>query len=117
MGKVEGNPEKLKFLIWVDYMQDKNQASLKLRRPGADQELSPWEEELLPVLERVEVKDGETVAPQTLPHLSVEYEFTTVTFQEERKERKEKKEKAQKKEKKTNEENLKPATNYEVRAR
>merc|ERR1719507_2115478 len=132
--KVGGNPEILEFLIWVDYMpgNQENQASLELRKPGAGQVLSPWEEELLPVLERVEVKNGETVAPQTLPHLSVEYEFTTVTFQEgkegkegkdtkegkEGKDPKEDKEgKETKEEKETNEENLKPATNYEVRAR
>lgn len=112
--KVEENLEEFEFLIWVDYMQKENQASLELRKAsegGVPEILSPWEEELLPVLERVEVKKGKIVTPQTLPHLSIEYEFTTITVQEG------KREKGTKEEKETNEENLKPATNYEVRAR
>merc|ERR1712243_445414 len=75
--KVKENQENFEFLIWVEYMQEENQKSLELRRSDKSEPLTPWEEELLPVLDRIEVKDGKTVTPQSLPYLSVEYEFTT----------------------------------------
>ena len=58
------NPERFKFLIWVDYMQEENNKSLEIIGRGP-KVLSPWEDGLPPVMEHIDVEHGKIVIPQS----------------------------------------------------
>ena len=92
--KKEEEADKFKFIVKVEYMQkengqsvEENQKSLELKRtPGRVPEvLSSWEEEVFPVLNRIQINEDKiiTLDPPNKSHLSVEYEFSTMAVQEE----------------------------------
>ena len=72
------NPERFKFLIWVDYMQEENKKLIEIIG-RVSKVLSPWEDELPPVIEHIDVEQGKIDIPQSSLHLSVVYEFSATT--------------------------------------